>query len=69
MAGIACASQGGEERGATWPWRPSAQTARTMKEVGARSLRARRARHWLTRSSESMVTSPPENQIPVDQSD
>lgn len=34
MAGIVFASPGGEEQGAMSPWRPSAQTARTMKEVG-----------------------------------
>lgn len=32
-AGIVFASPGGEEQGAMSPWRPSAQTARTMKEM------------------------------------
>lgn len=32
-AGIVFASQGGGEQGVTWPWRPSAQIARTMREV------------------------------------
>ena len=32
-AGTVFASQGGEEQDATWPWRPSALTARTMREV------------------------------------
>lgn len=33
-AGIVFASRGGEEQDAMWPWRLSAQIARTMKEVG-----------------------------------
>ena len=32
-AGIVSASQGGEERDVMWPWRLSAQTVRTTKEV------------------------------------
>lgn len=40
-AGTVSASQAGEERAATWPWRPSARTARTTKEVGDAGLRAR----------------------------
>lgn len=48
-AGTAFASRAGEEQAVTSPWRPCAQTARTMKEVrepGPECLGKVRARAW-----------------------